>query len=158
MNHDQQLRDQLTQLMQGGQAFKPLEEVLQGITAEDAGKSVPDLPYTLWKLIEHLRIALHDILEFSRAPAYASPEWPDGYWPKKDAPVDQAALDASIRSIREGMDAMADLVQDPGNDLFKPFAHGNGQNLLREAILIAEHNAYHLGEIVVLRRLLGNWA
>ena len=158
MTQDKQLRDQLIKLMRGGQAFKPLEEVLQGITAQDAGKSVPDLPYTLWKLVEHLRIALYDILEFSRDPAYESPAWPDGYWPEEDAPADQAALDASIKSIKEGLDAMADMIQDPANDLFEPFAHGNGQNLLREAMLIAEHNAYHLGEIVVLRRLLGNWS
>ena len=158
MTQDQQLRDQLTKLMRGGQAFKPLEEVLQGITAEDAGKSIQDdLPYTLWKLIEHLRIALYDILEFSCDPAYASPEWPDGYWPKEDGPADQAALDESIKSIKQGLHVMVQLVQDPANDLFEPFAHGKGQNLLREAMLVAEHNAYHLGEIVVLRRLLGNW-
>ncbi|MCC9167926.1 DinB family protein [Pontibacter harenae] len=157
MEHDQQLRNQLVKLMQGGQAFTPLDELLDGISAEDAGKKVPELPYTLWKLIEHLRIALYDILEFSRNPSYESPAWPEGYWPTEDVPSNQAALHASINSIKEGLAAMVQLVQDQNNDLFEPFAHGSGQNLLREAMLVAEHNAYHLGEILVLRRLLGIW-
>jgi len=154
---DQLLRDQLTKLLQSGQAFKPLPKVLQGITAADAGKKVPKLPYTLWQVIEHLRIALYDILDFSRDPNYESPEWPAGYWPQEEKPDNQAALDKSIQSILDGLDAMIKLVQDPANDLLKPFTHGSGQNSLREAMLVAEHNAYHLGEIVVLRRLLGNW-
>ena len=157
MKQDQLLRDQLTKLLRGGQAFKPLEEVLDGITAAEAGKMVPGLPYTLWKLIEHLRISLYDILEFSRDPTYQSPAWPDGYWPQEDGPVDQTALDKSFSLITKGVEEMIQLVQDPANDLYTPFAHGEGQNLLREAMLVAEHNAYHLGEIVVLQRLLGNW-
>jgi len=154
---DQQLRDQLTKLMRSGQAFKPLPEVLHGITAEDAGKKIPELPYTLWQVIEHLRIALFDILDFTRDPVYESPEWPAGYWPQEKSPANQAALNKSVQAILEGLEAMIKLVQDPGNDLFNPFTHGNGQNLLREAMLVAEHNAYHLGEIVLLRRLLGIW-
>ncbi|WP_187263557.1 DinB family protein [Pontibacter beigongshangensis] len=157
MNKDQLLRDHLTRLMRCGQAFMPLQEVLQGITVADAGKTVKHLPYTLWQLIEHLRIALYDILDFTRNPAYQSPAWPDGYWPEEYAPADQATLEGSIRSIKAGVDAMVELVQDPANDLFKPFPHGNGQTLLREALLVAEHNAYHLGEIVVFKRLLGKW-
>ncbi|TXK27240.1 DinB family protein [Pontibacter qinzhouensis] len=157
MKQDQELRDHLTKLMRCGQAFMPLPEVLQNIKAADAGKTVKNLPYTLWKLIEHLRIALYDILEFSRNPEYQSPEWPDGYWPEEYAPADQAALDASIKAIKEGIETMVQLVQDPENDLFEPFPHGDGQTLLREALLVAEHNAYHLGEIVVFKRLLGMW-
>ena len=154
---DQLLRDQLTQLMQSGQAFKPLPAVLQGISAKDAGTKIPALPYTLWQVIEHLRIALYDILDFCRDPNYESPVWPDGYWPQEDRPINQTELDQSIQSILDGLEEMIKIVQDPAIDLFKPFAHGDGQNLLREAMLVAEHNAYHLGEIVVLRRLLGNW-
>jgi hypothetical protein len=157
MKRDQQLRDQLTELMRGGQAFIPLKEVLAGITAADAGKTVPGLPYTLWKLIEHLRLTLYDILEFSRDPAYQSPAWPAGYWPREEKPADQAELNKSIQVILDGLEAMVQLVQDPARDLFEPFGHGDGQNLLREAQLVAEHNAYHLGEVVVLRRLLGSW-
>jgi hypothetical protein len=157
MKQDQQLRSQLTKLMRGGQAFAPMQQVLAGITAADAGKTVPGLPYTLWKLIEHLRITLYDILEFSRDPTYQSPDWPEGYWPEAAGPADQAALDNSLQAIAAGMQAMIGLVEDPGLDLFEPFAHGQGQNLLREAMLVAEHNAYHLGQVLVLRRLLGIW-
>ncbi|WP_242929165.1 DinB family protein [Pontibacter vulgaris] len=157
MNQDQALRDQLIKLMQGGQAFRPVNEVLQGITVEDAGKTVQNLPYSIWQLIDHMRFSLHDILEFTRNPDYKEPTWPDDYWPKEAAPANQSALDASIKAIETGLEEMVQLVQDPANDLYKPFPHGNGQNLLREAMLVAEHNAYHLGEIVVLRRLLGNW-
>jgi hypothetical protein len=157
MEQDKALRDQLIKLMRGGQAFRPLDEVLQGLTADDAGKDVHGLPYTIWQLTEHLRIALYDILEFSRNPDHVSPEWPEEYWPRETAPADQAALDNSIQAISAGLEAMVQLVQDPANDLYEAFGHGSGQNLLREAMLVAEHNAYHLGEIVVLRRLLGNW-
>ena len=156
-HQEQALRDQLVRLMRGGQAFTPLEEVLAGITAADAGKPVPGLPYTLWKLIEHLRLTLYDILEFSRDPAYQSPAWPEGYWPTEAGPASQAQLDNTIQLLSEGLEAMITLVQDPARDLLEPFAHGDGQHLLREAMLVAEHNAYHLGEVVVLRRLLGIW-
>ncbi|MFT2008652.1 DinB family protein [Pontibacter sp. 13R65] len=157
MRQDQQLRDQLSKLMRCGQAFTSLQEVLGDIQAADAGKTVKNLPYTLWQIIEHMRIALYDILEFSRDPGYKSPTWPDGYWPEEYAPANQAALEASVQKIRAGVETMVTMVQDPANDLFEPFAHGNGQNLLREAMLVAEHNAYHLGEIVLFRRLLGKW-
>jgi DinB superfamily len=157
MKNDQSLRDKLTKHMRGGQAFAPMEEVLAGITIGEAGRSVAGLPYTLWGLIEHLRITLYDILEFSRDPAYQSPEWPEGYWPPQKSPADQAGLDKSIQALSAGVEAMVALVQDPARDLFEPFAHGQGQNLLREAMLVAEHNAYHLGQVVLLRRLLGTW-
>ncbi|WP_018478810.1 DinB family protein [Pontibacter roseus] len=157
MDQDKALRKQLTQLLRGGEAFRPVEEVLQGITAAEAGQTVQQLPYTIWQLMEHLRFALYDILEFSRNPAYTAPAWPDDYWVSETAPADQAKLEASLQAIQEGIEQMVQRVQDTTQDLFTPFAHGDGQNLLREAMLIAEHNAYHLGEIVVLRRLLGNW-
>lgn len=157
MKQEQQLRGQLVKLMQGGQAFTPADQILEGINMENAGKEAGGLPYTLWQLMEHLRIALWDILEFSRDPDYKSPPWPEGYWPKEKVPADAAALNNCREAIAEGLEAMTGLVQDESNDLFTPFPHGNGQNLLREVMLVAEHNAYHLGQIVVLRRLLGDW-
>ena len=157
MEQDQLLRDQLIKLMRSGQAFTSIDQILQGITPEAAGKKIPELPYTLWQVVEHLRIALYDILEFSRNPGYESPEWPAGYWPRETSPADQTALDKSIQAILDGLEEMVQLVQNPANNLFEPFAHGTGQNLLREAMLVAEHNAYHLGEIIILRRLTGNW-
>ena len=157
MNQDQILREQLVKLLRGGQAFTPLSEVTQDITAEEAGTTIPYLPYTLWQVVEHIRMALYDILEFSRDPDYDSPEWPAGYWPPENKPADQAALNTSLKAILEGIEQMIELVQNPAIDLYQPFAHGDGQNLLREALLVAEHNAYHLGQILIFRRFLGKW-
>lgn len=157
MQHNQELRDQLTKLLEGGIAYQPIEELLKGITAEEAGKTVPKLPYSIWQLLEHMRITLNDILEFCQNPKYEYLNWPDDYWPKEDAPADQKALDKTIAEIKTGIKTMINLVQDPKHDLFKPFAHGEGQTLLREALLVAEHTAYHTGEVIVLRRLLGTW-
>jgi uncharacterized damage-inducible protein DinB len=155
MEKEKQLREHLVKLLRGGQAYRTREEILEGITLEEAGKKVGNLPYTLWQLLEHLRIAQWDILDFSRNPQYQLLAWPEGYWPKATAPADQAALEESLRSIEADFEAMVQLVQDPDNDLFTPFGHGSGQTLLREAMLVAEHNAYHLGQIVLVRRLLG---
>ena len=157
MKHDQELRDQLTKLLQGGLAFQPVDELFKDITAEEAGKTVPKLPYTIWRLLEHMRLTVNDILEFCQNPDYKYLTWPDDYWPKENAPADQKALDKSIAEIKAGIKTMIKLIQDPANDLFKPFAHGEGQTLLREALLVAEHTAYHTGEVIVLRRLLGTW-
>ncbi|MGV3503274.1 MAG: DinB family protein [Adhaeribacter sp.] len=157
MNQDQVLRDQLTSLLRGGHAFTPYTRILAGIRAETAARQLPGLPYTLWKQIEHLRISLYDILDFSRDPDYQSPDWPAGYWPAADGPGSQQEVDKSVEAIGKGVEAMVSLVQDPARDLYTPFAHGQGQHLLRQAMLMAEHNAYHLGEILVLRRLLGDW-
>mgnify|MGYP005751380121 FL=1 len=158
MEQDQALREHLVKLLKGGQTHRPVQELLQGMTVADAGKKVAELPYTAWQLLEHIRITQWDIVEFSRKPEHQSPEWPDGYWPHETAPADQAALDKSIQAILTDLNTMIALVQDQNNDLYKPFAHGEGQTLLREALLVAQHNAYHLGELIVLRRLTGNWA
>ncbi|WP_245842660.1 DinB family protein [Pontibacter ummariensis] len=157
MPHDQQLRDQLIKLMRSGQAFRTREELLQGISLQDAGRKIDKLPYTLWQLLEHLRFAQHDILEFSRNPNYQEPKWPDDYWPQDTAPTSPTDLDHTLQAIANDQEEMVKLVKDPSNDLFAPIPHGQGQTLLREALLVAEHNAYHLGQIVVLRRLLGEW-
>lgn len=157
MDQDQKVRAQLVKLMQGGQAYSPPDKILKGISLENAGKEVDKLPYTLWQLMEHLRIALWDILEFCRDPQYQSPQWPEGYWPKEKAPADMQAIGSCREAIATGLAQMVLLVQEPANDLYTPFPHGKGQNLLREAMLVAEHNAYHLGQIVLIRRLLDDW-
>lgn len=157
MAQDEALREQLVKLIRGGQAFQPIEVLTKGLTAETAGKTVSELPYTIWQLLDHMRFTLEDILEFTRNAAYREPNWPDDYWPKEKAPSDQNALDKCIASIEASMDEMVRLVQDPTNNLYTPIPYGSGQTLLREAMLVAEHNAYHLGEIVVIRRLLGDW-
>lgn len=158
MEKEKQLRDHLEKLMRMGQAFRPADELLQDISVQEAGKRVPGLPYTIWQLLEHLRFAQHDILDFCRNPNYQTPDWPDDYWPAQETPTDQAALDQTLQTINRDLEAMVQLVQDTDNDLFAPIPHGSGQTLLREAMLVAEHNAYHLGQIVVLRRFIGNAA
>ena len=116
-----------------------------------------ELPFTAWRLLEHLRLAQWDILEFSRDPKHQSPQWPEGYWPEGDAPANAAAWDASVAALRRDLAEMEKLVRDPSNNLFAPIPHGQGQTLLREALLVADHNSYHVGQLIMLRRLLGAW-
>lgn len=157
MKQEQQIRNQLLKHLQNGEAFTPSEQILAGISLENAGKEAGGLPYTLWQQMEHLRIALWDILEFSRDPEYQSPQWPEAYWPDEKGPADKAALDSCREAIARGLSEMVQMLRDESNELFTPFPHGNGQTLFREAMLVVEHNAYHLGQIVIIRRLLGEW-
>ena len=124
------------------------------------GPNAPGTPFTAWRLLEHLRLAQWDILEFSRNPQHVSPKWPEGYWPEGDAPpprADNAAWRKSVEGFRADLKAMQNLVENPGTDLFAAIPGGDGQTILREALLVADHNAYHLGQLVMLRRQLGAW-
>jgi len=151
------LRGQLVELLASKNAHAGFDAAVRDFPAALRGKKVRGAPYTAWQLLEHLRLAQSDILEFSRNPKHVSPAWPDGYWPKESAPADDADWDKSLRRIRADLKAMQKLVADPSIDLFTPFPHGDGQTLLREALLVADHNAYHIGQLVMLRRLLGAW-
>ena len=158
-NEAADLRKQLLALLKGGQAHVTFDDAVADFPAELRGK-VPDrLPYSAWQLVEHLRITQRDILNFSAPPTggYHSIQWPDDYWPKTPQPPSSAAWDASIIAIHTDLDAFITLILNPLADLSKPFRWGDGQTLFREALLIADHMAYHLGEMVVLRRLLGVW-
>jgi hypothetical protein len=115
------------------------------------------VPHSPWRLVEHMRIAQCDILEFSRNQQHVSPKYPEGYWPDGDAPPSADAWDATIAAFQADLQAMCDLVADPATDLFTPIAHGEGQTILREALLVADHNAYHLGQLILVRRALGAW-
>ena len=151
------LRNQLVKLLTRSEAHQSLEDALRDLPPTLRGVVPDKLPYSIWQLVDHIRITQHDILEFSRDPAYQSPPWPEGYWPKEVAPADDATWDDTLTRIRQDRDAFIGLLQDPQHDLYEPFPHGDGQNLLREALLIADHTAYHVGEIIVIRRLLGAW-
>jgi len=151
------LRQHLLELLRGGNAHLNFEEALAGLPPTLRGARPHGLPYSPWRLLEHMRIAQWDILEFSRNPKHVSPEFPAGYWPESDAPPDDKAWQKSIRQFRADLKAMQDLVEDPAIDLLAPIPHGEGQTILREALLMADHNSYHLGEMVVVRRLLGAW-
>lgn len=152
------LRSQLVELLAGGGAHAKFEDVVKGIPAKTRGQKPPGLPHSPWMLLEHMRIAQWDILEFSRNEKHESPEWPEGYWPKSEAPSSEKAWDKSLQDFRRDLKAMQDLVADPETDLFAKIPWGDGQTVLREALLVADHNAYHLAQMVDARRLLGAWA
>ena len=151
------LREHLVKLLKGRGAHVSLDRVVDSFPRELAGERPHrELP-TAWSLVEHLRIAQWDILEFSRDPEHVSPSFPDGYWPSDEAPPADDSWEQSVAAFHRDLQAMADLVADPASDLYTPFAHGKGQTLLREALLVADHNSYHLGQLVQVRRLLGVW-
>jgi hypothetical protein len=157
MNTEQALRDHLLYLLRSGGAHLDFEKAIADLPAALRGGKPAGQPHTPWRLVEHMRIAQWDILEFSRNPKHVSPKFPEGYWPKGDAPADEAAWDRSVAAFRADLRAMQDLVANPATDLFATIPHGEGQTILREALLIADHNAYHLGQLVIVRRLLGCW-
>jgi uncharacterized damage-inducible protein DinB len=151
------LRKQLIETIAGGQAHATFEDAVKKFPAELRGKKPQGSPHSAWQLLEHLRIAQHDIFEFSRDPEHVSPKWPEAYWPKEPAPPTDSAWDESIASFEKDQKAFGKLISDPKLDLFAKLAHGDGQTLLREALLIIDHNAYHVGQIVQVRVQLGAW-
>jgi DinB superfamily len=156
--HDAALRKQLLELLNGGNAHADFDAAVRNLPAAALrGKRPKGAEHSPWEVLEHLRIAQWDILEFSRNTKHKSPDWPSGYWPKTAAPPDDKAWDKSVRAFRRDLKAMCDLVAEKSTDLFAPIPHGDGQTILREALLLADHNAYHLGELVLVRRLLGAW-
>jgi hypothetical protein len=154
---DKALREHVLYLLQGGGAHATFDQIIADIPAKLRGQKAPGLPHSLWMLLEHMRIAQRDILEFSRNPKHASPKWPEGYWPKTEVPASAAAWNESIKKFRQDLKAMHDLVKNPKTDLFARIPWGDGQTILREALLAADHNAYHLGQMLDARRLLGAW-
>jgi hypothetical protein len=151
------LREHLLYLLRGGGAHLSFDKAVAGIPPALRGRTVPPVPHSPWRLLEHLRIAQWDILEFSRDSEHVSPTFPDGYWPRGDAPPDDSAWDRAVDAFRADLMELCALVANPATDLFTPIPHGDGQTVLREALLVADHNAYHLGQLVVVRRLLGCW-
>ena len=155
----EELVKQLVALLRGGQAHAGFEAAVKEFPVELRGRVPEGLPYSAWQLVEHLRIAQRDILEFSAPPTggYHPLEWPAEYWPKSAEPESAGAWDRTLAAIRIDLAAFEGLITKPDADLTKPFRWGEGQNLLREALLIADHTAYHVGELIVIRRLLGAW-
>lgn len=154
---DQLLREHLVYLLQGGGAHLSFDEAIADLPARFRGASIDGCSHTPWRLLEHLRICQWDILEFSRNPNHQSPAFPKGYWPTTDAPLGPQSWEESVKDFRTDLQSMIDLVNSPDTDLFAVIPHGDGQTILREALLVADHNAYHLGQLVFLRRCLGCW-
>lgn len=151
------LREHLAYLLKGGGAHLHFDKAVADIPPALRGRTAAPVPHSPWRLLEHMRIAQSDILEFSRDPKHVSPPWPDGYWPNGDAPPDDGAWDRSVGTFRTDLAAMCALVADPATNLFTRIPHGKSQTVLREALLVADHNSYHLGQLVIVRRLLGCW-
>lgn len=157
IQHEQALKDQLVALLNGGQAHATLEDILADIPFEHTGSQPNGLPYSIWQLVEHIRFTQWDILDFSRNSAYHAPKWPDDYWTPELAPASADQWKESISQIQADRNAFISLVENANADLYTPFPHGDGQNLLREALLIADHTSHHLGQVIILRRLLHDW-
>jgi uncharacterized damage-inducible protein DinB len=157
MLNEQSLRQQLAQLLQTSFAHADLYKALEHLDFNSLGTKLPHLPYTIWQLVEHIRIAQQDILDFSENKNYKPLKWPEGYWPKENAPRNEQEWENALQEIRKSLTDFTALITDEQQDLLKPFAHGEGQNLLREAILIIDHISYHTGQIVLIRRLLDKW-
>jgi len=154
-NHS--LRKHLLELLEGGQAHAKFDDAIKDLPPNLRGEKPPNFPHSPWMLLEHLRIAQRDILEFSRNPKYKSMKWPEDYWPKTEAPPTEKSWDESVKQFRKDAKVMQALVEDPKTDLFAPIKWGDGQTILREALLLADHNAYHTAQLVDVRRLLGTW-
>jgi uncharacterized damage-inducible protein DinB len=157
MANDKALRQHLVKLLKGGEAHLVFDDAIKNLPIELRGKTPKGADHSEWELLEHLRTAQWDILDFSTNPKYKSREWPKEYWPETAAPPDAKAWDKSVRAFHKDLSAMCALVEDEKTDLFAKIPHGDGQTILREALLVADHNAYHLGQMVLLRRLLGAW-
>jgi uncharacterized damage-inducible protein DinB len=155
--HLEGLREQLAALLGWRDAHAELETAVSGLPPALRGRAPGGLPYSPWQLVEHLRRAQHDILDFCRNPEYEEMTWPDDYWPAASEPPSPEAWDEALEGFCRDREALRALALDPTADLFAPIPHGSGQTLLRELLLVADHNAYHVGQLIAVRRLLGAW-
>ncbi|MCM3901825.1 MAG: DinB family protein [Pyrinomonadaceae bacterium] len=151
------LREQLVKLLGWQDAHVNFDDAVEGISPQKQGVRPEGLPYSPWELLEHMRLTQRDILDFCRGPAYEAPQWPEGYWPKSSVPPTPQAWQESVAAFRVDRDALAWLAADPMLDLYAKIPHGEGQTYLREVLLVADHSAYHVGELVAVRRLLRIW-
>ena len=154
---DARLREQLIELLHGGHAHATFDQSVRGFPAEQAGIRPEGSPHSAWELVEHMRIAQNDILRFSQSADHVSPQWPEGYWPDGPAPRDAKQWAESVRGFRDDRAEFEALLRDAGQDLYRKIPWGDGQTLLREALVLADHNSYHLGQLLLVRRLLGDW-
>jgi len=152
--HDLELREEMVRLLEGGGAHATFEDATLGFPTALAGKTVPNVAHTPWEILEHLRLAQWDILEYCRNPKHKSPKWPDGYWPGESTPPHPGAWEKSVRDFLENRGALTAWVRDPSTDLFALVPDDEGPTLLHELVITAQHNSYHLGQLLLLRRAL----
>lgn len=154
---DRALRGHLVEFLRGGSAHADLKAVLDEFPVAARGTKPKGAVHTPWQLLEHIRIALHDLMDFSTNSNYVAPQWPEDYWPKEDAPEDDAAWNASVKALKKDIADFEKLIGDPESNLYATIPWGEGQTLLREVLLAGQHTSYHLGQMVLLRRELGAW-
>ena len=157
MNPDKVLREQLLFLLRGGNAHMSFDQAVAGFPLEHINGQPPNVSYSPWQLLEHMRIAQWDILEFMRNPDHVSPQWPEGYWPRAGEKADEIKWEKTLGDFRADLGALQDMVENPGTDLVAPIPHAPGYTVLREILLVADHNAYHIGEFAILRQVMGTW-
>ncbi len=157
MDADQALREHLLALLRGGQAHMTFDQAVADFPLDHINRRPPHVPYTPWHLLEHLRRTQRDILDFIRDPQYREPSWPDEYWPPRAQDADTEAWASTIRAFQEDLQALEALVRDPATDLYATVPHGQGQTILREILVVADHNAYHIGEFAILRQVMQTW-
>jgi hypothetical protein len=158
MSADQSVRQQLLALLRGGQASMKFGEAVGDFPMDRINERPPNVSYSPWQLLEHMRITQWDILEFIRNPAHVSPPWPTGYWPAPGSVADEEMWRATIVAFEQDHDALEELVEDPATDLYADLPHAPGYNILREILVVSDHNAYHLGEFAILRQVMGTWS
>jgi hypothetical protein len=154
MDTDKKLREQLVKLLKQGNAFSPLSKQFESIPYDVAGERIEGFSHTVWEITEHIRLALHDLIEYSKDSHFQSPPWPDGYWPKNPGPASQKEWVESVQQINDLIGEMIHMIQDPSNDLFEPFEANPDHNLLRQATIAAEHTAYHGGQVAMLSKAI----
>jgi uncharacterized damage-inducible protein DinB len=155
--NDKALREQLSKVLSWREAHADWKQALAGLDPTHRGVRPAGSPHSVWDLLEHVRLAQRDILDFTLEPKHVSPDWPAGYWPKSLAPADDAEWEKSVREFFHDLQEMERLVSNPRTDLFARIKHGTGQTFLRQVLLLIDHNSYHLGQLVLVRRLLGAW-
>lgn len=153
----QSLRNHLKELLTWSSAHVDLERAVKNVPTEYRGRRLEGAPYSLWQMLEHIRRAQEDILAFCRNPEYTSPNWPDDFWPEDPEPPSREDWQRSIDAIKRDRQELIEIIENPDRDLWSTIFHGEGQTYAREALLTADHTAYHVGQIVLLRRLLGIW-
>ncbi len=151
---DESIRKHVLYLLRGGGAHLSFDDFVSSFPPDLCSRQIEGLPYTPWQVLEHMRLAQWDILEFSRDPDHISPEFPKGYWPKSDELGNPTLWKQTSEQFRNDLQEMEALVEDPATDLHAKIPHGDGQTILREALLIADHNAYHLGVLAVMARIV----
>lgn len=157
MKNQLRIRELLLEQLSGGNAHVDFQRAVKGLDLKDVGRKPDTFPHTIWQLVEHIRISQHDIVAFSQRANYESPEWPEGYWPKLSKPENEQDWKKSLAAIENDHETMVALIKNEKKDLLAPIPHGDGQTLFREAMLIVDHNAYHIGQIVLMRRAMGIW-